>query len=68
MSKPKWVHAPAWAQYLAQDEGGEWYWYEHKPIAMHARHEIDYSGGNQHSRAARARIHDQWRETMEARP
>ena len=68
MSKPNWSDSPAWAKYLAQDEGGEWYWYEHKPIVMHARHEIDYSGGNQHSRAARARVHSQWRETMEVRP
>jgi len=29
--KPNWKDAPAWAQWLAQDEDGEWYWYENEP-------------------------------------
>lgn len=29
--KPDWKDAPAWAQYLAQDFNGEWFWYENKP-------------------------------------
>lgn len=68
MSKPSWDDAPEWAQFLAQDEGGEWYWYEHKPQMMHARFDIDYSvKGREKSRAAKARIIKNWSESLEAR-
>jgi hypothetical protein len=29
--KPSWDEAPEWANYLAQDYNGEWYWYNAKP-------------------------------------
>ena len=29
---PAWKDAPLWAQWLARDFDGEWYWYENKPI------------------------------------
>ncbi len=29
--KPDWKDAPSWANYLAQDEDGDWYWYEKEP-------------------------------------
>ena len=29
--KPDWRDAPEWASWLAQDDGGWWYWYEDKP-------------------------------------
>ena len=29
--KPDWSDAPEWADYLAQDANGTWYWYEGKP-------------------------------------
>jgi hypothetical protein len=29
--KPSWEHAPEWAQWLAMDNNGEWYWYEDEP-------------------------------------
>lgn len=31
MSKPDWKDAPEWAQWLARDESGVWYWYENEP-------------------------------------
>jgi hypothetical protein len=31
MSKPSWRDAPSWAQWLAQDSDGEWFWYSEKP-------------------------------------
>ena len=31
MNKPEWSEAPEWAQYLAQDADGEWYWFELQP-------------------------------------
>jgi hypothetical protein len=30
--KPSWDNAPAWANYLAQDDSGHWCWYEITPV------------------------------------
>lgn len=69
MSKPDWKDAPEWANFLAQDEGGEWYWYEHEPQRLHTRFDIDYSvEGREESRATRAKIVKYWFETLERRP
>lgn len=32
MIKPDWKDAPEWANWMAMDEDGEWFWYEHRPI------------------------------------
>ena len=29
--KPSWEDAPEWANWLAQDHNGHWYWYKKKP-------------------------------------
>lgn len=29
--KPSWDDAPEWAEWLAQDGTGDWYWFELKP-------------------------------------
>lgn len=29
--KPSWSDAPEWANWLAMDEDGRWYWFEHQP-------------------------------------
>ena len=31
-NKPSWDDAPEWANYLAIDESGVWYWYSDAPI------------------------------------
>lgn len=31
MNKPDWKDAPDWANWLAMDDGGEWYWFNEKP-------------------------------------
>ena len=31
MDKPSWFTAPDWANYLAMDPSGDWYWYEFEP-------------------------------------
>lgn len=31
MNKPSWNRAPEWAQYLAQDQDGTWWWFEDEP-------------------------------------
>lgn len=30
-TKPDWKNAPYWANYLAMDKSGDWYWFENKP-------------------------------------
>jgi len=30
-NKPKWEDAPEWANYLAMDSDGAWFWFEKKP-------------------------------------
>ena len=29
---PSWDDAPEWANWLAMDENGDWYWYEYEPV------------------------------------
>lgn len=29
--KPDWKDAPEWANFMAMDEDGSWYWYEDEP-------------------------------------
>jgi hypothetical protein len=31
MSKPDWKDAPKWANWLAMDGDGQWWWYEDEP-------------------------------------
>jgi len=31
MFTPDWNDAPEWANYVAMDDDGEWYWYENEP-------------------------------------
>lgn len=33
--KPDWKDAPEWAQWLARDPDGEWWWHEGKPQKGH---------------------------------
>ena len=28
----EWSKAPPWANWIAQDEDGQWYWYQKKPV------------------------------------
>lgn len=32
--KPDWKDAPEWAQWLAMDSDGYWYWYSHEPYVI----------------------------------
>lgn len=35
--KPDWNGAPKWANFLAQDPDGDWYWYEQRPFWNHVK-------------------------------
>lgn len=67
MSKPSWSEAPRWANWLAQDGDGSWFWYENRPM--------DRSGDSIGSswwwdNSGRDEVYPApgWRETLEARP
>lgn len=63
MSKPDWKDAPEWANHLAQDENGGWYWFENKPSIG--------SAGNwncRHGDCENAKSIDDWDQTLESSP
>ena len=59
--KPDWKEAPVWANYLAMDQNGDWFWYEGEPWAG----VICWHGEGRH---ALARDTDDWANSKEARP
>ena len=40
--KPSWDDAPEWAQWLAKDDDGKWFWYENKPVRVDGGWIVDY--------------------------
>ena len=34
MNKPSWNDAPEWANWLAQDRNGQWFWHENIPVVF----------------------------------
>lgn len=70
--KPDWAIAPEWAEWLAQDADGVWFWWSIQPAC-----EIDsvmdfwHQGGYKNFEYQRARRGDpnpKWRNTRERRP
>lgn len=69
-NKPSWQDAPEWANYLAQDAEGSWYWYDECPRPR------DYEGGesmwdnngSEFKRASWSAVKGDWRDTLEQRP
>lgn len=60
--KPDWKDAPEWANYLAMDSNGEWFWYECPPESGSKTWIV--SGGDY----TYAEQDYSWTETKEARP
>lgn len=63
MLKPDWKTAPSWAQYLAQDPNGGWWWFEvaPRPAAM------GWIVGQLGTRCERATIPGEWRKSLTVR-
>lgn len=59
--KPDWKDAPEWANWLAMDKDGAWYWYEEMP-----NERAGYEWRPQ-SRFERIEFPN-WRKSLEARP
>lgn len=72
MSRPHWQDAPTWAQWLAQDEDGEWNWFEFEPVAVQQRApEPNFwcsEGGGNYQWARTTPIYEEWNLTLESRP
>ena len=70
-SHPRWKDAPDWANYLAQDGDGSWYWYEH-PIYAREDYDAWYEqhgfGGRIDDAGVAAERNPDWRNTRHARP
>lgn len=61
--KPSWERAPLWANYLAMDADGDWYWFENEPdieviywSCVTGRYELSPTRGQS------------WRNSLELRP
>ena len=59
--KPSWDEAPEWANWLAMDDAGYWFWYQEKPIL---RSGCFVAAGGKVSLAPYSR----WKESLERRP
>ena len=63
--KPDWKDAPKWAKWLAQDECGEWGWYEVQPTA---KYDHFTAVGGEHDRAVISQRNADWKSTLGKRP
>lgn len=64
--KPHWQDAPTWAQWLAQDEDGEWNWFSEKPRANTLAEPGYWLGGNW-MWAGPSPVSEDWNRTLEER-
>ena len=62
--KPDWKDAPEWANYLAQEYDGSWFWFELKPTADYQLETWIALEG----RCNQAFKKQEWASTLEQRP
>jgi len=63
--KPEWSDAPEYANWLAQDEDGEWWWFEGEPKLDS---DCFYCHSKREDQASIGRVLGDWRKTLERRP
>lgn len=63
--KPSWADAPVWANWLAQDSSGAWYWSANKPEKATAAWISTFGRAVV---ALRGNPNCNWRDTLERRP
>lgn len=61
--KPDWKDAPEWANWLAMDKTGEWWWYENEPMLYPS-----FFRGPKLGKAIMACTKEQYIESKEKRP
>ena len=67
--KPDWKDAPVWAQWLAQDSYGDWYWYPRQENAP-TQSIVGFVNKSAHrlKNACGGKVIGDWRNTLEKRP
>jgi hypothetical protein len=60
--KPNWENAPEWANYVAMDYDGDWWWFEYKPSMAHNIWKANLG------RYERMTDCDEWKRTLQSRP
>jgi hypothetical protein len=63
---PEWEHAPDWANWLAMDPDGRWYWHEKEPEAGVVRWRNPW--GSRVTESGWTLGRSGWTETLERRP
>ena len=69
--EPDWFYAPKWANFVAQDSNGHWYWFEHEPSVCEQDREwqVDWLAYRGASRSDMVYWDaTDWRESLQARP
>jgi hypothetical protein len=56
-----WSQAPEWANYVAMDKNGDWYWHQEKPQMLKDR--FGYSNNQQFYKSTM-----RWRDSLQQRP
>jgi len=65
---PQWKDAPEWANWLAQDKSGEWYWYEH-PVEIEGDWWVERKGFDGYVDLAKCSGKlSNWEGTLKSRP
>ena len=63
--KPDKSSAPRWANYMAQDKDGDWYWFEDEP-EPDVRLNVWLSSDGEVMEAGYGELLDDWRDTLES--
>ena len=66
-NKPSWKDAPEWAEWMAQDDSGEWYWYASKPTHPGMESWWPAPGAN-NVQCGKGEVLGDRRDTLEKRP
>lgn len=66
--KPDWKDAPEWAEWLAQDYDGVWWWYAEKPVQDKVQWILTNWQKLPIWANTDARTNPEWKETLEKRP
>lgn len=65
---PRWEDAPEWAQWLAQDLSGNWYWYQIKPHKEMSTWDTFAAMTHRHTDSPMAVVLGNWEDTLQERP
>ena len=65
MNKPSWSNAPSWARFLAQNDDGQWFWYERRPSISLTMGYFFAENGGEYEEAGYA---SNWENSLEKKP